>query len=454
MKTFFALVFGLLLSPFAHGATSAVPITPPSVGVLGGEVREFSARFFNALGQPAVGETVQFVNDACGLFSNGSPVMSTRTDASGLASVQFVARNQGITCWITASAGVTVRWDVLTFTIGLVHFQTELTPPKPRPGESYVLTVKPMAGAYRLLEADIAAKVVAGDASASISPGSLNSGQSGAVTFHVTPDQRVGDYQIEVSYRSASKRLAMDAPDAPWQDMWWGGAAESGWGVSIVQHRDMLFSVIYAYDASGRPTWYVMPGGTWSADGSRFSGDVYSPRGAPFTAYDPSKFVVGDPVGRASLHFIGGNTAELAFTIGGVSGTKLMSRQNVGIVDAPALPVDRGDMWWGGAAQAGWGMAMLQQYRTLFSVWFTYDAAGMPTWMVMPGGFWADANTYEGRVYRTSGSPWLVRPYDAGAFRSTEVGFFQMKFAADGTATYFYNVDGRSGTMALSRQPF
>lgn len=449
------VLLALLSLGAAHAlaATSAIAITPQHVAVPGGEVREFSARFFDALGRPAVGETVQFVNDACGIFSNGSPVMSTRTDASGLAFVQFVARNQGITCYVAASAGVTVRWEVLTFTLGLVHFETQLTPPVPRPGETFVLTVTPMAGAYRLYEADIGARIVAGDASASISPGSLNSGQSGVVNFRVTPDQRVGDYQIELSFRSASKRIAMDAPDAPWQDMWWGGAAENGWGVSIVQHRDMLFAVIYAYDAAGRPTWYVMPGGSWSADGARFSGEVYSPRGAPFTAYDPARFVVGEPVGRASLDFIAGNVAELGYTIGGKSGTKMMRRQDVGVVDTP-LAVNRADMWWGGAAQNGWGIAMLQQYRTLFAVWFTYDAAGLPTWMVMPQGFWSDASTYEGRVFRASGSPWLGGAYDAGAFRTLDVGTFRLRFAGDGTASFAYTVDGRSGTMGLARQPF
>ena len=453
MTKFLVALLALFAGP-AMAATSAVAVTPQSVGVLGGETREFAARFYDALGRPAVGESVQFVNDACGIFSNGSPVMSTRTDATGFASVTFVARNQGITCWVTANAGVTVRWDVLTFPIGLVHFQTQLTPPSPRPGESYVLTVTPMAGAYRLYEADVGARIVAGDASASLSTGMQNSGQGGTTTFHVTPDHRVGDYEIELNFRTATKRVAMNAPDAPWQDMWWGGMGENGWGVSIVQHRDTLFSVIYAYDASGRPTWYVMPGGAWSADGSRFSGDLYSPRGAPFTAYDPSKFVVGESVGKASLNFIGGNVAEFNYTIGGVAGSKALTRQAIGPAESPALTVNRADMWWGGAAQNGWGMALLQQYRTLFTVWFTYDAAGLPTWMVMPSGFWVDASTYEGRVYRPSGSPWLGRPYDAGAFRTTDVGIFQMKFAPDGTATFGYTVDGRSGTMALSRQPF
>lgn len=450
------LFFALFSFASAHAlaATSAVAVTPQHVAVPGGETRQFSARFFDALGRPAVGETVQFVNDACGIFENGSPVMSTRTDASGLASVTFVARNQGITCYVAANAGVTVRWDVITFTLGLVRFETQLTPPSPRPGEPFVVTVTPMAGAYRMYEADITARVVAGDASAAISPGTLSTGQSGVVTFNVTPDHRVGDYEIEIGFRSAAKRIAVNAPDAPWQDMWWGGATENGWGVSIVQHRDQLFTVIYAYDAAGKPTWYVMPGGAWNSDGSRFSGDLYSPRGSPYTAYDPSRFVVGDAVGRASLNFVAGNVAELSYTIGSTTGTKIVTRQAIGQVASPSLAVDRGDMWWGGASQNGWGIAMLQQYRTLFAVWFTYDAAGLPTWMVMPAGSWADASTYEGRIFRATGSPWLGRAYDSSAFRTADVGFFQMKFAADGTASFFYNVDGRSGTMALSRQPF
>jgi hypothetical protein len=56
--------------------------------------------------------------------------------------------------------------------------------------------------------------------------------------------------------------VAIAASEAPWQDLWWSGSVENGWGMSVVQHRDQLFSVIYAYDAAGAPTWYVMSGGT------------------------------------------------------------------------------------------------------------------------------------------------------------------------------------------------
>jgi hypothetical protein len=448
-----ALLLVLGLAPGrAAAAASVIALTPKSVAVLGGEAREFSARFFDPLGRPAVGEPVQFMNDACGTFANGSPVITVSTDATGLASATFTARAQGITCWVAATAGVQVRWDVLTFTLPLVHFRTELTPPRPRPGESYVLTVTPMAGAYRLHEAEVTARVVAGSASASLSPGAAGSGQEGVVRFAVTPDHRVGDYEIEIGYRSRTHRVAMAAPAAPWQDLWWAGMAENGWGMSVIQHRDMLFSVIYAYDAEGRPTWYVMPGGEWNPSRTAFSGPLYVPRGSPYTHYDAAGFLVGAPVGQATLGIVDGGHIALDYVIQGVPGRKNLARQGFGPADLQPV-ADLADMWWGGEAQNGWGIAVLQQYRSLFAVWFTYDHEGAPTWFVMPSGHWSDAFTYQGRIHRASGSPWLGRAYDPRAFRTTDVGTFRFRFSGD-AATFDYTIDGRSGTMALSRQPF
>src|SRR5687768_17619562 len=123
----FAAVFSLA----SNAATSAIAVTPPQVGVLGGDSYTFTAQFFDATGRPAANENVQFLNDVCGSFSNGSAVISVRTDANGIASAAFTARNQGITCWVSAVAGAQVRWNVVTFPLGLVHFQTSMTPPQP-----------------------------------------------------------------------------------------------------------------------------------------------------------------------------------------------------------------------------------------------------------------------------------------------------------------------------------
>ena len=96
---------------------------------------------------------------------------------------------------------------------------------------------------------------------------------------------------------------------------------------------------------------------------------------------------------------------------------------------------------------------MLQQYKSLFSVWFTYDAQGQPTWFVMPAGTWTSPSTYEGKLYRTTGSPWLGQVYDPAVLKVIEVGSYKMKFLGD-TATFDYSVDGVPGTMPLVRQPF
>ncbi len=71
----------------------------------------------------------------------------------------------------------------------------------------------------------------------------------------------------------------------------------------------------------------------------------------------------------------------------------------------------------------------------------------------MPSGFWRDTSTFEGRVFRASSAPWLGVPYDAKAFKTTDVGFFRIRFSGE-AATFEYTIEGRSGTMPLTRQPF
>ena len=119
---------------------------------------------------------------------------------------------------------------------------------------------------------------------------------------------------------------------------------------------------------------------------------------------------MGEPVGTASLTFSGAAQASLEVSIGGVVTRKALTRQAFGLPETVGAPRRVGDMWWGGASQNGWGIALLQQHRTVFGVWFTYGEDGAPTWFVMPAGFWADGNTWQGRIYRTRGRPGWGRP--------------------------------------------
>ncbi|HEY4999880.1 MAG TPA: hypothetical protein VII36_12080, partial [Usitatibacter sp.] len=443
----------ILASPLSHAAASVLLVTPQAMSVAGGETKPFSVRFFDALGQPSVGETVRFSNDACGFFPNGNFFMDTVTDATGTATLDFTALNPaGITCGLTATAGVQARFDVLTYQDALVSVVAATLPPTPRPGQPYTLDVSARFGGYPLANVDVAVRVIPGTASAAISSSTQSTGASGVAAFQVVPDQRFGGYSIEASFKGHTQRIDMVLPVNALQDMWWAGSAENGWGMSIVQHASpVLFSVIYAYDAAGNPTWYVMPGGTWNAEHTSITGPVYSTRGAPYTAYDASKFVVGAPAGNVTLAFLDLNEATLDFTIEGFAGRKNLTRQIFAQAD-PSFAPDVGDMYWGGLAQNGWGVSVIQQYRNLFNVWYTYDANGMPTWFVMPQGQWTDPSTVVGRIYRTTGSPWLG-VYDPAKLVVVDVGAFQLRFTIEG-ATFDYAIEGKSATMALVRQPF
>ena len=270
------------------------------------------------------------------------------------------------------------------------------------------------------------------------------------ITFTIT-DGGVGDDDL-MPNDSIRDLGVVGIPGGVMQDLWWSGAVENGWGMSIVQHRDVLFANIFAYDAQGVPTWYVMPSGSWNADRTIYTGNVYLPKGSPFFAYDGTRFDIGAAVGTMRLTFANANEATFDYTIDGMTGHKNLQRVLFGPPDAPTdKPL--ADLWWAGSAQNGWGIALLQQYSTLFALWFTYDANGKATWFVMPGGSWAARDDYRGKIYRAEGPAWLGVPYDTARHRTIEAGTFRMRFSGDG-ATFDYTLDARTGSIPLTRIPF
>ncbi|HET7728714.1 MAG TPA: Ig-like domain-containing protein [Usitatibacter sp.] len=447
-------VGGASVAPLAQAAAGMQLLTPRNISVAGGESQLVSVRVVDSAGRPAAGETVRFSNDACGYFQNGQFSASIVANADGVATVRFTASiPPGITCWIqvgAAPAQATV--DVLTYSVNGVRLVATTSPEHPKPGEPYTLHVKPSYGMYAIHEADVTAAVVPGSGSATLSRGTANTGQQGSADFDVRP-AGTGEYLIQLGFRTQAAKVAMGGPERTWQDMWWAGSTENGWGISIVQHRDTLFAVIYAYDEAGKPTWFVIPGGTWNAAKDEFTGLAYVPTGSPFYAYDPSKLLVGPAVGSVRISFTGPDRAFMNYSLNGRAGYKDLERNYFGAPDF-TVPAGLGDMWWGGAAQDGWGVAVLQQYRTLFIVWFTFDANGAPTWYVMPGGQWTDAETYGGRIYRATSSPWLGTRYDPSRFATADVGSFRLKLTAGGGAVLDYTLEGRSGSIPLVRYAF
>ncbi len=242
-----------------------------------------------------------------------------------------------------------------------------------------------------------------------------------------------------------------------YSDLWWGGNAENGWGMTVQQHGNVQFNVLFVYDAAGKPVWYAMPGGNWNADFTTFSGQLAKPTSSPLNAYNPAQFNAGGAVGTISISYTSPSTASLQYEINGIAGQKSIQRQSFGPVDnAPGLQV--GDMWWAGESQNGWGVSITQQYRTLFAAWYSYDPAGNATWYTMPGGAW-NGNTYTGGLAAVTSSPWLGVNYNPSLFAATQVGTVSFAFQDANNATMTYNFTagpfaGTSQTKQLVRQPF
>ncbi len=229
-------------------------------------------------------------------------------------------------------------------------------------------------------------------------------------------------------------------------DLWWAGSAENGWGISIHQHGNSLFSAIYVYDNAGRPAWYVMPTGTWNSGFTTYSGLVYQPTSAPLNAYTPAAFVPGAAVGSASITFSSTSTALLQYTINGVSGQKSIQRQLFGY---GAAPINVGDMWWGGSSQDGWGISITQQAGILFGAWYSYGPDGRVTWYVLPSGTW-NGTTYSGAFYSTTSSAWLGASYNPNQLTVTQAGNMSLSFTGSGTAIMTYSFT--SGPFAGTTQ--
>lgn len=145
---------------------------------------------------------------------------------------------------------------------------------------------------------------------------------------------------------AALPAAAQSVPAANYTDMWWN-PAESGWGLSIVQHpgTHQVYAVWYTYDpreleAAGqyKPLWIVMSGGTWTSP-TTLTGPVYVTNGVPFNQAGGK--TAQNQVGSFSFNFASASSGTFSYTIAGsggggepgaglpsFSGTKAITRQS------------------------------------------------------------------------------------------------------------------------------
>jgi hypothetical protein len=133
--------------------------------------------------------------------------------------------------------------------------------------------------------------------------------------------------RFDLAYASLAQYLSpTGSPSGDFTDLWWN-ANESGWGLSVVQHATRaIFAVWFTYGTDRKPTWYVLPSGTWIS-ANVYSGTLYAVSGPPFSgAFDPSR-VNTTPVGTGTLSFVDNNHGTWSYSVSGVQGSKSITRQ-------------------------------------------------------------------------------------------------------------------------------
>jgi len=232
----------------------------------------------------------------------------------------------------------------------------------------------------------------------------------------------------------------------------WYNAAESGWGMSVTQHGSTNFVALYTYDQAGLPTWYVMSNCSLNT-ASGCTGDIYKVVGgtSPAVSWNGAGKVVS-AAGTGTLTFSDTNHGTFAFTLNGVSSTKVIERQLFSNGTAQAW-VDYSDLWWN-ASESGWGVALTQDHGMIFAAWYAYDTSGNPVWYVASScPLNTAASGCTGDVYEVSRGSAVTAVW-GGISTPTKVGTVSFSFTNSGAGTMDYTVNGVAGSKAIVRQVF
>ncbi len=241
---------------------------------------------------------------------------------------------------------------------------------------------------------------------------------------------------------------AATAVSTDFQGLWWN-ASESGWGMSLTQHGDLLFVAIYTYDAAGLPIWYVITNCPLTATGC--TGDIFRVNGgtAPTVPWTGASRALTQ-VGTGTLALADANAGTFSFTIDGVAGAKAITRQ-IFATGTTAPSVDYTDLWWN-RNESGWGVSLTQQYGTIFAAWYAYDDAGAPVWYVASNCPVSGAGC-AGVLYRVTGGAPLTAPWKA-ITPPIAVGNVAFVFSDIANGTMSYTINGVQSSRVITRQVY
>lgn len=108
-------------------------------------------------------------------------------------------------------------------------------------------------------------------------------------------------------------------------------------------------------------------------------------------------------------------------------------------------------LWWAGDAESGWGMSVTQHNGIIFVAIFTYDAAGQPTWYVMPSCS-VSGTSCTSDMFRVSGGKPPTQPWDVNGRTVDKVGTGTLAFTDANNGNFNFTINNVAGTKRILRQ--
>jgi hypothetical protein len=263
-------------------------------------------------------------------------------------------------------------------------------------------------------------------------------------------DGETGAYGLVTTFTPGSAN-----PD--YTDLWWAGAAESGWGINLNHQSDTIFATLFTYSADHSGLWLVATL-VKQADGS-YTGALFQTVGPAFNA-SPWTTTTATQVGTMTVSFAGTNQGTLVYTVNGTGVTKSIQRQvfstepTCTFTSASRAPATNyQDLWWNAPANSepGWGINLTHQGSIMFATLFTYAANNHGIWLVATMNRQADGS-FSGDLLSTTGPAFNTVPWTS--ISSSTVGSMRAAFTDGVTGTLTYSVNGTAVTKAITREVF
>lgn len=131
---------------------------------------------------------------------------------------------------------------------------------------------------------------------------------------------------------TCSPTTASRAGESNYQDLWWGGASESGWGINLTHQGTTIFGTLFNYDNAGRDLW-LFSAMTRQGDGS-FNGLMYYAQGPAYFT-QPWTPIRTTEVGAMTFRPTSGDRGTLTYNVGQTQVVKSVLRQDFGLANRP-----------------------------------------------------------------------------------------------------------------------